>query len=444
MPSTAQRKQSQRQRLLSAATDIAARDGYEATTISQIIADAGVSRPTFYDYFADKDECLVSTIIVGREHLRSEVEEKVDAQPPARAVYATIEAIFEFCIEHPATARVLLDVSLAGPPEALDARSDGITAVARVIDAAHGVVPADELLPDIGSSALIAGIQRLLGASLRRDDIPDSAMLDAVLSWAERYDTPAGQLRWSTLGMSSSTGPRAVVPQLPFGRAPGASEYDYPNGRIEHARKRLLFAAGELCESQGISRTTLADISGRSGVSYRTLKRLYSTKEDLFIALNEAACKRTLSVAFGAYFSSCAWPQRVWSAARIYAEFVAKTPVVGHIAFVDSYAAGPRAASSTDKALETFTLFLADGDAHLPTGVERPPQVARDAIAATLFDLCYSECRAGKSTELPCLLPQAAFVALTPFLGPQASSQFIDSKLDTLRSLSGETKNGGA
>jgi AcrR family transcriptional regulator len=431
MRSIAQRKRSQRQRLLSAATEIAARDGYEATTISQIVADAGVSRPTFYDYFADKDDCLLSTILAANEQLLSEVEQKANAQPPARAVYATIEAIFELCVEHPEIARVLLDVSLSGPPQALDARSDGIAAIARVIDAAHEAVPADALLPDIESSALIAGIQRLLGASLRRDHIPDAAMLETVLSWVESYNVPAAQLRWSALRMSSPPGRRPVVPEVPFGRDPVASEHDYPNGQTEHARQRLLFAAGELSERKGIGRTTLADIAKRAGVSYRTLKRLYSIKEGLFMALHEIGYRRTLAATFGAYSSSCTWPERVWAAGQAYTEFVARNPTIAHVGFVDSYAAGSHAARSMDKTLKVFTLFLADGDAHLPTERERPPQVALDAVAATIFELGFEQVRSGNGTELPTLLPQAVYLALAPFLGVEEAGEFVEWKVGT-------------
>jgi AcrR family transcriptional regulator len=419
--------------MLSAAIEIAARDGYEATTISQIIADAGVSRPTFYDYFADKDACLLSAIAAVNEHLLAQVEQRANAQPPARAAYASIEAIFELCVEHPTMARVLLDASLAGPPQALDARSEGITAIARVIDAAHSATPSNELLPDIGAYALIAGVQRLLGASLRREHTPDGAMLAAVRSWIESYGAPASQRQWAALRISSPTRPTPVVPKLPFGRAPVASQRDHPGGPVEHARLRLLFAAGELCEAKGIGATTLAEIASRARVSYRTLKRLYSSKEELFVALNETGCRRTLAATFGAFFSASSWPERVWSAAQASTELVASTPAMDHIAFVDSYAAGPLAARNMDTMLKTFTLFLADGDAHLAKGLERPSQLAREAIVATIFDLGYCHCRAGRSPELPGVLPQAIFIALTPFLGPQETARFISSKLDALQ-----------
>jgi AcrR family transcriptional regulator len=417
--------------MLSAAVDIAARDGYKATTIGRIIAQAGVSRPTFYDYFANKDACLLATITMVNQHVLAQVDKRVKAQPPERAAYAAIEAIFELCVEDPAMARVLLDASLAGPARVLDARSDGIAAVARAIDDAHGAVSAQALVPDIGSSVLIAGILRLLGASLRRDDMPDIAMLGAVLSWVESYAAPATERRWASLRVASSSEPKSVTLEPPFGRAPLAAKHDFPGGPVEYARQRLLFAAGALSESKGFGPATVADITGRAGVSHRIFRRLFPTKEDLFLALYELGYTRALAATFSAYFSSSAWPESVWAAGQAYTEFVARNPTIAHVGFVDCYAAGARVARYMDKTLRAFTLFLADGDAHLTTERERPPQVVLDAIAATIFDLGHCHCRAGKSAELPDLLPQAAFIALTPFLGPQETARFIVGRLDT-------------
>jgi AcrR family transcriptional regulator len=49
---------SQRERLLWSMVRVIAEKGYEAVTIADVVARAGVSRTTFYDEFANKDECL--------------------------------------------------------------------------------------------------------------------------------------------------------------------------------------------------------------------------------------------------------------------------------------------------------------------------------------------------------------------------------------------------
>ncbi|MGO9762078.1 MAG: TetR/AcrR family transcriptional regulator, partial [Solirubrobacteraceae bacterium] len=50
------RKPSQRQRLLEGMVATANRDGYAGANVSAVIAEAGVSRPTFYEHFEDRDD----------------------------------------------------------------------------------------------------------------------------------------------------------------------------------------------------------------------------------------------------------------------------------------------------------------------------------------------------------------------------------------------------
>src|ERR1700733_912081 len=45
------RKSTQRERLLNGMIEVADRRGYAGASVSAVIAEAGVSRPTFYDYF---------------------------------------------------------------------------------------------------------------------------------------------------------------------------------------------------------------------------------------------------------------------------------------------------------------------------------------------------------------------------------------------------------
>src|SRR2546430_4460155 len=49
---------SQRARLLQAATEAVAEQGYVNTTVADILARAGVSRATFYQLFSDKEDCF--------------------------------------------------------------------------------------------------------------------------------------------------------------------------------------------------------------------------------------------------------------------------------------------------------------------------------------------------------------------------------------------------
>lgn len=73
-----QRKRSTRQQLELAALRLFARDGFDATTVEAIAAEAQVSPRTFFRYFATKDEVLDA----GRELRQARVRE-VAASVPA-------------------------------------------------------------------------------------------------------------------------------------------------------------------------------------------------------------------------------------------------------------------------------------------------------------------------------------------------------------------------
>ena len=53
-------ERSQRERLLDAAAQVTAARGYEATTVADILAEAGVGRETFYELFEDRRACVLA------------------------------------------------------------------------------------------------------------------------------------------------------------------------------------------------------------------------------------------------------------------------------------------------------------------------------------------------------------------------------------------------
>src|SRR2546423_602659 len=50
---------SQRGRMIEAMAETVAEKGYAATTVADVVARAGVSRRTFYEHFADREECFL-------------------------------------------------------------------------------------------------------------------------------------------------------------------------------------------------------------------------------------------------------------------------------------------------------------------------------------------------------------------------------------------------
>jgi AcrR family transcriptional regulator len=89
-----------RERLLEVAAICVARDGIAGTGIAHVALEAGVSRPTVYRYFKDRDELIRSVLLQGGLRLANEVQEHIRAFPdPGEKVVAatlfTLRAIEE-------------------------------------------------------------------------------------------------------------------------------------------------------------------------------------------------------------------------------------------------------------------------------------------------------------------------------------------------------------
>ncbi|HXG42850.1 MAG TPA: helix-turn-helix domain-containing protein [Dehalococcoidia bacterium] len=107
-----------RQSLLAAARRVFASKGYEAATVSEIVAEAGVAHGTFYLYFPSKRAAVVQ---LADEFHRRLAEAVMSAYRPDRplveSVRPTVEAAFRVCADNVDLIR-LLDLDVARDLEA--------------------------------------------------------------------------------------------------------------------------------------------------------------------------------------------------------------------------------------------------------------------------------------------------------------------------------------
>ena len=75
-----------RERLVVAAVDLFTEQGYDATTVAQIAERAGVTKSTFFRYFADKRELLVAGQETLSRLLAEGIAEAPDGASPLEAV----------------------------------------------------------------------------------------------------------------------------------------------------------------------------------------------------------------------------------------------------------------------------------------------------------------------------------------------------------------------
>lgn len=81
MPQTSARADAQRARVLAASVEIFGTRGYRATSMNEIAAEVGLSKPTLYHYFRNKEELLVRIYSEVLDESLSSARETVAAAP---------------------------------------------------------------------------------------------------------------------------------------------------------------------------------------------------------------------------------------------------------------------------------------------------------------------------------------------------------------------------
>lgn len=121
--------ETRRQLILEAMVRVVGRKGYGATSVADVIAEADVSRTSFYELFEDKHECFLAAYDLATERVLDAVIANCDAEQPwlerMRVGLATVVELFALDPELARTA--IVEVAAAGA----DARRRHWNAVAK-------------------------------------------------------------------------------------------------------------------------------------------------------------------------------------------------------------------------------------------------------------------------------------------------------------------------
>jgi AcrR family transcriptional regulator len=99
---------SQRQRIIDAMIASCAEKTYPATTITDIVSGARISRTTFYKRFSDKRACFDAALDACIEEVREAARAShAPGDPPAQAVRKATIAVLDLMAEKPALAQLL-------------------------------------------------------------------------------------------------------------------------------------------------------------------------------------------------------------------------------------------------------------------------------------------------------------------------------------------------
>jgi AcrR family transcriptional regulator len=427
------RRATQRERLLAGMIDAANRDGYGDASVARVLAEAGVSRATFYDYFGDRDECFIAAITAVQERLLEGIIAAVEAVPPDQALASALRATFAFAESERDEARFLMSESLAGGPKALDARDAGLRETAQLIESKFSRAPAEAVVPDLPVLAVLGATHRLLATRLRRGERALNAQLEALITWTASYGQLAGEHRWRKLKphRAPARSPYLSPVVLPPPRSPGPGRPRVSEAEVvENHRRRIMFATAQIVQERGYPAVRVAEITRRAGVDGHTFYQRFTDKQEAFGAIHELGFQYLMASTAGAFFTEGTWPQRIWEALRAASQIIDDAAAFSHVAFVEAYAIGPQGVQRVEDSRMAFAIFLQEGYRDERSVAVPPSRLALEAIVTTIFEIIYLQVRANAKPRTARLLAHMVHICLTPFLGAELAAELIAMQME--------------
>ena len=153
----------QRSRMLAAAVATVEEVGYGGMTVAQVIGRAKVSRKTFYDMFADREDCFLAAL----EQSVAQVGRRVQAAYENESVWrerarAGLGELLVFFDEEPALARLVLVEALGAGPRVLEWRAEILDRLAQVVDEGRSATGAGREPPAVVAEGVVGAVFAVL------------------------------------------------------------------------------------------------------------------------------------------------------------------------------------------------------------------------------------------------------------------------------------------
>ncbi|HEX7291723.1 MAG TPA: TetR/AcrR family transcriptional regulator [Conexibacter sp.] len=162
-------RDTQRERLLHGMAATVARRGYAATPVAEVLKTAGVSRRTFYEQFADKEDCFLAAY----DAITAACTERLvtayhGGETWEEGIAHAYDALLGTLAAEPELAHLgVVDVLAAGP-RALARREATLRRFARFIDYTRERAEAVATPPTLVGQAIVGGIHELVYSQLVR------------------------------------------------------------------------------------------------------------------------------------------------------------------------------------------------------------------------------------------------------------------------------------
>ncbi len=177
----------QRERLLAAMLRATAELGYREVSVQDVLERAGVSRPTFYEHFENKEGCFLAAFDNAAARLRERIETaSLDGDNWRERLRLSLEELLQFVTEDPDAAMSLIVDGRAACPDALTRRDELLDHFASCLDSQVRAETDPTNAPTaIAAAGIVGGIEALLYSRLNRGETDDlESLLPSLMYFA--------------------------------------------------------------------------------------------------------------------------------------------------------------------------------------------------------------------------------------------------------------------
>jgi AcrR family transcriptional regulator len=427
----------QRERLFEATIEAVNERGFVATTVSDLVKRAGVSRRSFYEHFENKEECLLATYDVLIERLTARIaaayhpEEELSSQ-----IESIVVALFEASSDRPDAARLVSVEMGAAGPIGIERWARDAEQLTHFITVVFEHAPGPGTIPDPVARAIVGALRTILYARVRRERSSRALKAELqkltpdIVAWIMSfYPTPAtiperprsrrvGHLQGGRAPGTLSPSPSWAARGLPRG------EHNLPRGFVAHnQRERIFDAVANLTAEKGYPALSLEEIVSEAAISLQTFYEHFENKEEAFLATFEVGHAKAMAAMNRSLDLKLSWAKNVRLGLTALLEFLASEPSIARLACVDILIAYPHMAGRVNEANFSYIELLDLGPAD--TYPNMPPPVMREAIVGGIFELLHAYILRGRTQRVTELVDHMMYLVITPFAGSDIAARAV-------------------
>ncbi|MGH2853197.1 MAG: TetR/AcrR family transcriptional regulator [Solirubrobacteraceae bacterium] len=427
----------QRERLVEAMVQAVNERGVMATTISDLVARAGISRRTFYEHFENKEACLLATYDTVVEQEAQRLLSLPSSGQWLARLETIIRALFDAIAERPDAARLICVEMGASGASGVQRWADGAGRFERFISNGFEQAPGPGTIPDPVARAFVGALRKIVYSRVREGRSKKSLkaelarLVPGLIEWiAGYYPSPPGVPRRPRSKpprrLEGGRAPGSLSPPAPWGaRGLPRGEHNLPRGFVVfNQRERIFDAIARLTAKAGYEALSLEDIAAAAAVSLQTFYTHFENKEEAFLATYEVGHSRAKAAVNRAIAHQTNWVDGVRAGALGLLEFLASEPALAHVACVDILIAYPHVAGRVEEANAAYAQLL-DLDVAEGAPSQAAAPIVSEAIVGGVFELLHDYILRGRTRRLPELADHVSYIALTPFIGSEAAAEAI-------------------